>query len=358
MGIFDIFSNSDAQNAAGAQTAAYNTGYGQLSNLFQQGQTDLSNNYGNAATNLQNYSGAGINALGTNYAAALQPLISQQQNNTAGQTQLADLLGLNGPNGSATAQTTLQNLPGYQFALNQGSQNVLRNANAAGTGISGGTLNALQQQGQGLASQNYNNYVSQLQPYLSASNTGASNIAGTYSNLGNQENANLTGTGQALSGINTGLGNQLNSNLMTQGNAAYGTQAAIGNAQAQADYTNLAQSQAALGALGGIGKAALGSGGLFGSQGLVSGLSSLATLSDERAKDDIEKVGELFDGTNVYRYRYKGSPRHEIGLIAQEVERDTPSAVVHDFAGTKLKGVDYRKATNWAAELGHLREAA
>jgi Chaperone of endosialidase len=225
------------------------------------------------------------------------------------------LLGF-GPQGSAGIQSTLANLPGYQFALDQGSQNVLRNAAATGTTASGATLNALQTQGQGIANQNYNNYVSQLQPFLGAANTGASNI----------------------SGVNMGQGNQLNSSFTTQGNAAYGTQAGIGNANAQANLAGLTQS-----------------GNIFGAG---MGLAGLAFLSDERAKDDVEKVGELFDGTNVYRYRYKGDPRHQIGLIAQEVEETTPSAVIHNFKGSRFKGVNYREATNYAAELGRMLEAA
>lgn len=291
MGIFDIFSTSDQQKAAQDQTNALNAGYSQLSDLFNQGRT----------------------ALNTNYNAALAPLTSVQGSNTAGLDQLKALLGI-GPNGSADIQTTLQNLPGYQFALDQGAQNVLRNSAATGTTASGGTLNALQAQGQGLANQNYTNYLQQLMPFLNAANTGASNIAG----------------------VNQNLGNNLNSSYMTQGNAAYGTQVGIGNAQAQADLAGLTQSGNILGAGLGI---------------LGAGLK----LSDKRAKEDIEKVGELFDGQSVYRYRYKGSPRHEIGLIAQEVEDRAPAAVV-DFG--PVKAVNYKHATNYAAELGRMLEAA
>src|ERR1700739_443448 len=120
MGIFDIFSNSDAQNAAAAQTSAINQGLGQLSNYYGQGS----------------------NALQTNYAAALQPLTQQQGTNTAGSNQLASLLGF-GPQGSAGIQSTLENLPGYQFALNQGAQNVMRNQAATGQLNSGATDLAL-----------------------------------------------------------------------------------------------------------------------------------------------------------------------------------------------------------------------
>ena len=101
-----------------------------------------------------------------------------------------------------------------------------------------------------------------------------------------------------------------------------------------------------LGQLGGFGKGGwlLGSGG----SGLLGGLGSLL-LSDERAKEDIHKVGKLADGQNVYSYRYKadGSGTTHIGLMAQEVEKRTPDAV-HEIDGVKL--VDYEAATRNAAK--------
>lgn len=81
-------------------------------------------------------------------------------------------------------------------------------------------------------------------------------------------------------------------------------------------------------------------GGLFGLGG------SLLSLSDRRAKKDIEKVGKI-DKLNVYRFRYKGEdgPKH-LGLMAQEVEKVKPDAVV-DTGSLKL--VDYGKALLEAA---------
>ena len=74
---------------------------------------------------------------------------------------------------------------------------------------------------------------------------------------------------------------------------------------------------------------------------VVSGL-----LSDRRAKKDIKKVGKL-DTNNlpVYTYKYKGdkSNKTHIGLMAQDVERVRPSAVIMNEAGTKF--VNYKKAT-------------
>jgi hypothetical protein len=73
-----------------------------------------------------------------------------------------------------------------------------------------------------------------------------------------------------------------------------------------------------------------------------SSLLGLLTRSDRRLKEDIEPVGALFDGTPVYGYRYKGAPAYHIGLMAQDVEKATPHAVV-EING--YKAVDYRAAT-------------
>ena len=74
-------------------------------------------------------------------------------------------------------------------------------------------------------------------------------------------------------------------------------------------------------------------GGLFGLG------SSLIGLSDERAKKDKEKIGKL-GGHNVYEYRYKGEegPKR-VGVMAQEVEKKRPDAVIKGPRG--MKHVNY-----------------
>lgn len=78
-------------------------------------------------------------------------------------------------------------------------------------------------------------------------------------------------------------------------------------------------------------------GGLFGLG------SSLIGLSDRREKKDINKVGKV-DGLGIYKYRYKSeskkAPLH-LGLMAQEVEKSRPEAVI-ESGGRKF--VDYGKA--------------
>lgn len=77
-------------------------------------------------------------------------------------------------------------------------------------------------------------------------------------------------------------------------------------------------------------------GGLLGSPALGAGVTAL--LSDERLKDDLEQVGEV-GGFPLYKYRYKGEERLRLGLVAQDVEKRLPRAVVTTPSG--YKAVDY-----------------
>jgi len=78
-------------------------------------------------------------------------------------------------------------------------------------------------------------------------------------------------------------------------------------------------------------------GGLFGLGGKLIG------LSDERAKTDIKKVGEL-EGHKLYSFKYKkgkGDGKHHVGVMAQEVEKKRPDAVSKRPDG--LREVNYGK---------------
>lgn len=87
--------------------------------------------------------------------------------------------------------------------------------------------------------------------------------------------------------------------------------------------------------IGGVG--ALGS--------LMSGAGAMG-YSDKRMKENIEAVGKLNDGQTVYRYNFKGDPKTQIGLLAQEVEHHKPGAVTE---ASGLKMVNYKDATEDAA---------
>lgn len=67
--------------------------------------------------------------------------------------------GGGGNGGLGDPLSTLQNTPGYQFALQQGLRGVQSSAAAKGTLLTGGTLKALQGYGTGLADQTYQSSV-------------------------------------------------------------------------------------------------------------------------------------------------------------------------------------------------------
>jgi hypothetical protein len=80
-------------------------------------------------------------------------------------------------------------------------------------------------------------------------------------------------------------------------------------------------------------------GGLF---GLGSAAVGGWAASDERLKEDIEKVGETpIEGVNAYSFRYKGSPLLQLGAMAQEVAKKVPEAVGRMPSG--YLAVNYKK---------------
>jgi len=81
--------------------------------------------------------------------------------------------------------------------------------------------------------------------------------------------------------------------------------------------------------------------------GIGTGIGSIFKLSDERAKKDMDKVGETDDGLSIYEYSYKPGHGHDarrkhVGLKAQEVARKKPNAVARGRDG--LLRVNYREA--------------
>lgn len=362
MSLFDniagFFNGGNAQDAADAQKAGLQAGYGQASGLLGQGRDALT-------SNLEQ----GRGALTSNYTAALQPFLQNYQTAQGGYNAYADATGANGAPGSTRAVSAFQTDPGYQFRINQGNENVLRNSSRTGQGNSGNVNVDLLNYGQGQANQGWQQYIQNLLPFLGQANNAASGIAGVDTGLGSGLNANY---GAAGTGLNTSYG--------TQANAAYGTQTGMGNADANADLAKNSGVANLFGALGNIAGSAFN---LAGGGGFAGGLSkmmgggdstysgadnlaaggwspqnpgnsayaakSLLTTSDERLKEAIEPIGELFDGQHVYRYNYIGDPMPRIGLLAQEVEVRHPEAV--GDVGGGFKGVNYKDATNYAAKL-------
>jgi hypothetical protein len=143
------------------------------------------------------------------------------------------------------------------------------------------------------------------------------------------------------------------------------TQPAMGmlsaqNLQAQLPWANLGAAEGLVNPIAALGGQSTGTSTGTTSQqqpwqntAIGAGLLGASMYSDERLKEDIEPVGELYDGTTVHSYRYKGDATPRIGLIAQEIERDRPEAVT-EIAG--MKAVNYDLATRRARRIGMLAD--
>lgn len=190
------------------------------------------------------------------------------------------------------------------------------------------------------------------------------NAAGQYSNNASSaaqqlQNIQQQGFGNTLQGLQ--LGSQLAPQIQNAGNqgildATLGQQAF--DAQALSPYLGI------FGNAAGLGQTSSGSSNsntqgykqaspMEMAQGWTNVAGNVAKMmwpgSDIRLKHDIAKVGELFDGTPVYRFRYNNGDQHmQIGLMAQDVEKYAPDAVA-EIDG--FKHVDYVAATNRALEM-------
>lgn len=136
-------------------------------------------------------------------------------------TTLGQLFGI-GPDGQQTNNADFSsffNSPDYEFARSEGMK-ALEFSNAAkGQLNSGNNMRDIVGFGQGLATQNFGNYVNRL---LGLSQLGAQTAGGQAQQIGNQGQAQasgIVGSANALSQGLSGLGNNLAlSSLMSGGN--------------------------------------------------------------------------------------------------------------------------------------------
>jgi hypothetical protein len=71
-------------------------------------------------------------------------------------------------------------------------------------------------------------------------------------------------------------------------------------------------------------------------------------VPQDRSQPDV--VGKTFDDQNIYAYRYKDGSPAQLGLMADEVQRQHPEAVGYAPTGDRM--VDYAAATDAAARMG------
>lgn len=176
--------------------------------------------YGSAMGQYGGYVSQGTAAIKAGTTAAdqtLQPFIGQEQ---AAGNQLMNLLGT-GSGGTAGELSALEQTPGYQFALKQGLQSTQAGFAASGLGGSSAAAYGAGEYAQGLATQTYQNAVTNAENALNSNPNAALAGAGYLFNSGSTIGNALYNAGSNVLNANQGLmGQQVQSNnalMQTQG---------------------------------------------------------------------------------------------------------------------------------------------
>jgi len=75
--------------------------------------------------------------------------------------------------------------------------------------------------------------------------------------------------------------------------------------------------------------------------GLAGTVAGFMPPSDSRLKKNIKKIGQSIDGYNIYKFEYLDDDKEWIGVLAEEVFKKKPSAVVRGDNG--YLAVDYKQ---------------
>lgn len=324
------------QNVVNATQAALGQQFGQQLSQ-QQADAIKSGAFGGDRSGLQRALLQGQQGLAT--AQAISPLYQQAYNNALQTAQQQQGVGL----GAAQANRAAQAAMGQQLAA-LGQQGFGQNLSAAqqmgAIGQQGFAQNlGAAQQMQGLGKDIYGQNIGTGQAIqgLGQQQFGqGTGIAQALAALGQQGYGMGAGTSQALAALGTGAQQaglagaqaQLGAGATEQQTKQAGLQALYNQFMQQQGYPfQIAQFLANI---------AEGTGALSGNT------TTTVMPSDRRLKENIQKIGETNDNQPIYRYNFKGDPRTQIGLMAQDVEKHHPEAV-DDSHG--YKSVDYRKAT-------------
>jgi hypothetical protein len=169
-----------------------------------------------AITNQQNYLG-NISGLYSPYT-------------TAGAGATSALASAEGLNGQPANYSGFENMPGYQFAVQQGQQAAERQAAAMGNAGNSGTAMQIGNQVTGTAMQDYNTYIGQLQATAGMGATATGQLGNLTYNTGANTSQLMSNTGMAQAGMYTGMGQTLGSALGANGTGVAGSlgSAAVG----------------------------------------------------------------------------------------------------------------------------------
>lgn len=222
MGLFDAFS-ADQNRQYANQTA------NRQEQAINQGQEE-------ANKNIRFGVRQGVPALNQG-VQAFQPF---QANGVLGSNALTSGLGLNGQAGYDATVNAFHNGPGFQFALDQANQNILRNAAQTGNVASGNVGIALSDRARQMQNQEYNSWLDRLSGLAGQGLQGAGGMAQNLQALANLwqtggENLANIATGGAANRAN--IYGQQGQNLANANNTANANQwnaiLGLGNAAAQ-----------------------------------------------------------------------------------------------------------------------------
>lgn len=276
-------------------------------------------------------------------AAALQEAQRQAASQTqAKSSQLEDEFARRGMGGSGAE------LAARLSASQQGADLASQNSNAtmqmaqqnalAAMGQSGALAGQMsgqqfgQQQAIAQAKDYINQFNTQNQQSIAGQNTNSANQANAYNvqnaqQIGNS-NANI-GNQQAM--YNAGMVQQNYQNQMSKAGAMAGISTGLGQLQSQNNhYDSQAQGQMMGNVIGGAAQ-----------------IGGAAMMSDEKLKTDVKHfdASSFLDKLVPSEYKYK-DPSHgdgkQVGVMAQDVEKDAPQLVGHNEKGDKY--IDYNKA--------------
>jgi len=187
MGLFDLFSNETAEEAARKANAGRVEGYSQYADLAGQGRAAISSGYGKA--------GDAIRATADLYRP--------------GAELYGDATGAGGVAGLERAEDIWKNSEGFglfNFANDAAQQAVNRARSASGNAYSGNADYGAAKTASDLAGTHWGSFVSGLAPYLGAYSGAANNLANVYTGEAGALNASLTGQAGAANTTQTAIG--------------------------------------------------------------------------------------------------------------------------------------------------------
>ena len=213
-----IIQGNAANKATNTQLGIYQQNQALLNPYVQQGL--------GAYNTLNSLLGVGA-APGSSMASSASPTMTWANGQSAapGATNLinglyqnagvipANIIAGAGGGGIGSMQAALENLPGYQFTLNQGLKSTQNSYAARGLADSGGALKGAANYATGLANSGWNTYANALQNSANTGYGAGAAIAGVGSNTGQAVAGSQIAAGNAYAGGLSGAANSIGNAL-------------------------------------------------------------------------------------------------------------------------------------------------